>query len=212
MAENREPILFTQGDTLCFDKYLPHYLPSDGWQLLYEIRSANQPTNPAIEFQSTPDPTNTFHEINVAEGVTATWLAGDAIMVGFAVNAGKNERHQIYYNALSITPNLGTGVNNVDVSTHAQRMIPLLEKALEELAQHTMNETDIEKVRIMREKRMDFEKQLAWNKQLRANEIAIENVAAGRPSGNKIVPVFNIIPYGGPGVGGGPLNPFFPNS
>lgn len=210
--DKREPLEFSQGDTLCFDKYLPDYLPSKGWALLYEIRSSQQPTNPAIQINSTPDVTNTYHKILVAEGITAGWLAGDALMVGYAVNAGTGQRHQVYYGTLNLTPNLGTAGNNVDVSTHAQRMIPILEKQLEELAQHSMDDSNVQQVEIRRVKRMDLEKQLAWNKQLRQNEIAVENVANGRPSGNKVVPIFNLISTGGPGVlSGNPLNPFFPN-
>lgn len=209
VTENREPILFTQGDTLAFNKYLPDFLPSAGWALLYEIRSSDQPTNPAIQIQSTPDATNTFHEINVAVGITAGWLAGDAIMVGYVVNTD-GTRHQIYYNNLEILPNLGTNTNAVDLSTHAQRMIPIIEKQLEELAAHSMDDSNVQSVEIRRVKRMELEKQLAWNKQLRQNEIAVANVTAGRPSGNKVVPVFNIIPYGGPGCS--PQNPFFPNT
>lgn len=197
----REPIEFTQGDTLTFSRYLPDYLPSGGWQLFYEIRSTEQPTNPAIEFQSTPDATNQIHELNVADGVTATWLPGDAILTGYAVNVVAGTRHQIYYNNLNIIPNLGTGTNDVDLRTHSQKMIPLLEAQLEKLAQHSIDDSDIQQVEIRRVKRMEMEKQLAWNKQLRQNEIAQENVAAGRPSGNKIVPVFNVIPMGYPGFG-----------
>lgn len=209
VTDNREPILFSQGDILAFNKYLPDYLPSDGWALLYEIRSTEQPTNPAIQINSTPDPTNSFHEINVADGVTAGWLPGEAVMVGYAVNAGTGVRHQIYYNALNLTPNLGTAQNTVDLSTHAQRMIPILEKQLEELAQHSMDDSNVQQVEIRRVKRMDLEKQLAWNKTLRQNEVAVENVAMGRPSGNQIVPVFNLI---SPGASYSPLNPFFPSA
>lgn len=208
VIDNREPILFTQGDTLAFNKYLPDYLPSAGWALLYEIRSTEQPTNPAIQINSAADPTNSFHQISIADGVTAGWLAGDAIMVGFAVNAAAGTRHQIYYNNLEIQPNLGNAVNDVDLSTHAQRMIPILERQLEELAQHSIDDSDVQQVEIRRVKRMEMEKQLAWNKSLRMNEVAIDNVAAGCPSGNQIVPVFNIISQG---ASYSPLNPFFPN-
>lgn len=203
-VDNREPITFAQGDTLAFEKSLPDYLPSNGWSLLYEIRSGQQPTAPAIQFTSTPDATNSLHEITVLPAVTANWLPDDAVLVGYAVNVS-GERHQVYYGQLTITPNLGTADNQVDVTTHAQRMIPLLEAQLEKLALHVMSETNIQQVQILREKRMELEKQLAWNKQLRANEVAIENAKNGRANGNNIKPNFLII---NPGCGW----PFIPRT
>ena len=205
----REPLLFAQGDSLIFQRSLPDYLPSNGWSLLYEIRSSDQSTIPAIQFTSTPDATNTLHEINVLPAVTALWLPGENVLVGYVVNVS-GERHQIYYAALEIVANLGTTANTVDVTTHAQRMIPLIEAALEKLAIHSMNETNIQHVQILREKRMDLEKQLGYNKEIRANEIAQENIRNGRPGGNSIKPQFNIINTGSCGFGTG--WPFLPRT
>ena len=206
----QEPLEFQAGDSLCFSKYWPCFLPSAGWTSYYEIRSAKQPGFPAITINGVADATNSYFTYSATAAQTAPWQQGEAVLVGFVVNAGTQARHNIYENYLRLTPNLGTGSNQVDLTTHAQRMIPILEQQLEQLAAHTIDESDIQQVRIKREKRMDLEKQLAWNKTLHMNEIAQKNANNNRPSGNKIVPMFNIIPYGGPGVG--IQNPFIPNT
>jgi len=198
------------GDSLCFSKYWPCFLPSAGWTSYYELRSANQPTNPAITINGVADATNSYFTYTVTPAITAAWQSGECVLIGFVVNNSQNLRHNIYENYVRINPNLGTNTNQVNLTTHAQRMIPILERQLEELAAHSIDESNIQQVEIRRIKRMDLEKQLAWNKTLRMNEIAQENAKNNRPNGNKIVPVFNIIPYGGPGVG--IQNPFIPNT
>jgi hypothetical protein len=200
----REPLELAVGDTLAFQRYLPDYLPSNGWSLLYQI-SGYPIGTPAPEFTSTPDVTNTIHQILVGEAVTAGWLECHCVLTGYAVSA--IERHQFYYAELTLAANLGTGTNQVVVTTHAQRMIPLLEAQLEALAAHSLQDTTIQQTEIRRLKRMDLEKQLGYNKELRMNEIEVENVRNGRPSGNKIRPVMNIV-AGQPAIGGGPSWPF----
>lgn len=207
MVDNREPLVFSVGDTLAFSRYFRCYLPSNGWSLLYEIRSAENQVLPVIQFVSTPDALNVQHEISVLPAVTSQWQPGAAILAGYAVNLS-GERHQIYDNGLNLTANLGDAQNNVDVSTHAQRMIPLIEAQLEALATNVLDMTNVQQVEIHRAKRMDLEKQLAWNKTLRQNELAQENVRNGRPSGERVVPQFNVIQSG---CRGGIGFPFFPN-
>jgi hypothetical protein len=198
----REPLTFAVGDTLCFKRFLRDYLPINGWSLTYEIRLGNGGDN-AIAFNSAPDVSNTCHVLTVTADITAGWLPGDCVLAGYAVNGAA--RHQIYIGELTLTPNLDTGANDVDLTTHAQRMIPLLEKALEQMALHSIQDSDIQQVEIRRAKRMDLEKQLALNKEIRRNEIAVENVRNGRPSGDRIVPQFNIV-----GGGWSSFNPFTP--
>lgn len=185
----REPLIFAVGDTLSFERYLPDYLPTAGWSLLYEIRGGAAGDD-AVQFTSTVDG-NRF-KIEVPTSITTPWVPGDYILVGYAVNAGLVERHQFYYAEITLTPNLGDGGSGAP-TTHAQRMIPLIEAQLEQLAMHVMDATTVEKTELIRVKRDALEKQLAWNKTIRNNEIALENVANGRPSGSKIVTQFNIV-------------------
>ena len=75
-------------------------------------------------------------------------------------------------------------------------MISLIEAALEKLAAHALDMTNVEQTEIHRVKRLDLERQLGINKHIRMDEIAQENIRNGRPSGNKIVSQFNIINTG----------------
>ena len=196
-------MIFAAGDTLSFQRYLRDYLPTDGWSLFYEIRGGAN-GDQAVQFTSTASGDN--HVITVVPAITAGWLTGVYVLVGYAVST--TERHQIYYGELVLQPNLGTAKNDADVTTHYQRMVALIEAQLEILAKNALVETDIERTRIMRVKRLDLEQQLAINKHLRQNEIAVENVRNGRPSGNQITSVAEIVPVG-PAYGS-PNWPFLP--
>ena len=184
----REPDTFAAGDTLIFQRYLRDYLPANGWSLLYEVRGAQIP----ITFVSVAS--NNYHSVTVVGNVTALWPACEAVLAGFAVNGA--ERHQIYYGEFQIFPNEGALPNQAPQTTHAQRMITLLESSLEKLAKHELEETDVQQTRIIRAKRLDLERQLAINKHIRMDEIAQENIRNGRPSGNKIVSQMNIVNTG----------------
>ena len=162
---------------MVFQRYLADYLPANGWSLEYAISGDTE----AAPITLTSTALNEDHFI-------------EYVLRGYAVNTS-GERHQIYYGELGIFPN-GTAQDNVPVTTHAQRMIPLLEAALEQLAVMTVENSSIEEINLQRVKRMDLEKQLAINKEIRANEIGHDNVRSGKPSGFKIRTQLNVV--GGP--------------
>lgn len=192
IPQSREPFIFAIGDTLYFKRYLPGYLPSGGWTLLYEIRGGTQAGAAVISFNSAT--VDSHFEMTVAAAVSELWQPGDYVLAGYAVNG--TIRHQIYYAELTLTPNLGSNANDADVTTHAQRMVRLIQSALETLAANSLIETSVERTTIIRERRKELQYQLALNQEIRRGEIAQENLRNGRPSGNKIVPVFNVT---GPG-------------
>ena len=168
-------------------------------------------------FNSTPDATNTIHILNVLPAVTALWFPGDYVLAGEVINAAGNvglnipagERHQFYYGEFLVTPNLQTGANDANVKTFHEQMIELIECQLLQLAKNPIQNSDIQGVRIQREKRMDLERQLGYHKEMRNSEQAIQNVNNGKPSGNKIRPAMNLI-NPGPAIGAGPSWPFSP--
>ncbi len=188
--EPREPLLFAIGDTLAWCRFLPDYQPVNGWSLFYEIRGGAA-GDANIQFAATVPANSSNFQVQVLPAVTAAWLAGDYVLVGYVtgVENGVAARHQVYYGPLTLTPNLGDSGSDAP-TTHEQRMIPLLETALEQLAVHVLQETDIEKTRLMRVKREELTKQLAWNRTVRANQIAQENVRNGKRSGRTITPKF----------------------
>lgn len=187
----REPVVFACGDTLIFERYLPDYLPDDGWELRYEIRGGASGTEDAVAFASSLSSTNgARHRVEVAAATTANWLPGQYVLVGTAVNG--EEQHKIYEGALTLSADM-TGTPDAAVkTTHAQRMITLIEAQLERLAQHELDESNVQQAQFIRAKRLDLERQLAINKEIRMAEVAQENARNGLPSGNKITPVFNI--------------------
>lgn len=193
-----EPLTFSIGDTLRFNRYFPQYLPSNGWQLQYQIRgqAGKQAGLQKVEFDSTPDATNMIHEITVAAATTAVWAAGEYLLAGYAVNAGLATRHEIYENALILTPNFDSPQDNVDVRTHAQKMICSLEEMALVLAAQTIQATTVQQTEIVRIKRAELDRQLAFYREYRRNEVALENVRNGRPSGNNIVPQMNVVNTG----------------
>lgn len=162
-------------------------------------------------FASTPDSTNTVHEIVVTAATTAQWAAGIFLLVGNAVNAGLSQSIEIYRNTVILTPNFNTAVDNVAIQTHAQKMIAALEAQTLVLAAQTIQATTVQETEIVRKKADMIDKQLAFYREKRANEIAQENVNNGRPSGQKIRPFVNIVTPG-PMFGFGRAWPFIPNS
>ena len=185
----REPFQFAIGDTLIFQRYLADYLPPDGWALTYEIRGGASAVSNPVTFSSTTS--GSYHLINVAAETTATWLAGDYDLAGYAVLASTGERHQIFRAQLTLQANLGAG-DDAPVTTHAQRMIPLLEAQLERLAAHELDSTNIQQTEIQRVKRETLLGQLKYYRELRAHEIAVEQVRNGFSSGRIIPPTFKI--------------------
>ena len=206
--EFREPAEFFAGDTFYFQKNLPDYLPANGWSLLYEIRGGIA-GGAAVQIVSTSvPPGNTLHQVEADPLVTQAWLPGDYVLVGFAVNA-TGERHQIYYAALPVKPNLGSAADDVNVKTHAQLMVEALETQNLSLAQHNIIDSTVEQTRIVREKRAALRTELAYWKEVRRNEVALENVRNGNPSGNRIIGEAAIVPCG-PLFGSGVSWPFSP--
>ena len=192
----REPLTFSAGDTLIFERYLPGYTPSNGWALEYAITGGVFGDQPVL-FSSAPD--GDRHLVTVLDSVTAAWLPGCYVLTGYAVN--NTTRTQVYYGEFVVTVNALTAAPAAPVTTHAQRMIPLIELQLEKLATHDVADSTVEQTEIRRAARLDLERQLALNKEIRNNEIACENVRNGRPSGNKIVPKMNVMPIAGVGFG-----------
>lgn len=186
--ERQEPVIFACGDTLLFQRYLRDYLPSAGWSLHYEIRGGASPTNQPLAFDSAAS--GDYHLIDV-DGFAAAAIPGDYELVGYAIKGA--ERHQIYDGELRLLPDGTSADDTGPVKTHAQKMVELLEAGLERLAQHEIDESNVEKAQFIRAKRLDLEKQLAINKEIRANEVRHERIRNGQASGQFISPRLSII-------------------
>lgn len=199
---SREPIEFTPGDTLWFERYLPAYLPSNGWSLDYEIRGGAA----VISFQSIPNAAQTAHIIKVLPAVTVLWLPGQMLMAGYAINTS-GERHQIYLAELTLDKNLQGSSANVPVKTFKQILLEKMEQCVLTFTTSGLLETRIGETMFRYATPNDLWKAYGLAYQARANEIAVERAKNGQVPGNKIRPVARIT-LPGPLIGGYPSFPF----
>lgn len=181
---SREPEVFAAGDSLIFQRYLPDYLPSEGWELEYTLTDGAG----VVRAEVTSTDSNDYHLVD-QDGFAAGLAAARYVLAGFATKDA--ERHQIYYGEFTLTADL-TANAAADITTHAQRMVGLLEASLERLAAHELSETDVERSKIVRAKRQEILDQLKYYRELRAWEIKQENIRNGRPSGALIAPLLRI--------------------
>lgn len=184
-----EPLRIAQGQTISFTKKLPLQLATDGWSLTYSLRGNGQP----IEFSSTASGSD--HVVLVPSATTETWLAGNYQLEGRAINADGTQ--EIFYlNNFDVTPDLSTAAPDVDLRTHAQKMLVNIEAQLEQCSQNILLETDVEQTRVLRERRKELLEFRNRYVQERRGEIARENSKNNRPTGRRIRTVLSITPPG----------------
>ena len=192
---NREPTEFAAGDTLAWQRNLRDYPAGAGWSLDYEMRGGAQ----AISFRSAAQ--GDSHLISVPMATTAGWLAGDYILVGFAVSA--NERHQIYYGDCKIWPDAQAMAGDAPVKTFAQQMVEKIEAVLLGTATSDILESRIGETLFRYLTPEQLQNQHGYWVNVRRNEIAMQRARAGLPTGTKIRPRMNVTQVGiGPAIGG----------
>lgn len=193
MADNlipwREPEDFAAGDSLVFQRYLPKFLPADGWSLHYSLTDPNTGNQVAafVSAQSTTDPT--VHAVNVAN-FAAGVEQGDYLLSGEVINAGTGEKHQIYYAELTVQPDLADGTATAPIQTTAQKMIAALESTYADLVKQKFQETDVQRNRFVLQRQSDVLKDLQYWYEKRAAEVNVMRVMNGGRSVNDIFPVF----------------------
>lgn len=198
-----EPIQITAGDTLYWCRNFSDYPASGGWSLDYELRGGAQP----ISFQSVAN--GDEHDITVASAVTALWLPAQYIMEGYAINPGTSERERIYKNNVLVSLNYQGAAPDVVVTTHAQRMLSLIEAVQEGTATHDIIESDIEQTRIKKMSRKELRDEYNYWRSIRMNEIRVLNAKSGRSNGRNRYEVF--VDPAGQTIGQfGALPPIFP--
>lgn len=204
-----EPQEFSAGDSIYFRKFLGQWLPSNGWSLTYEMRGGALP----IQWLSVPDVDE--HVITIPTPATQAYAPLEYELTGYAVNAGKNERHQFYQNVCRVTPNLIGAAGDINVKTFYQQMVEKYQVALLKLADSFVLESDIEGTRILRQKRAEITAEYQTYYRLRQNEIDQQRAKDGLPSRNAIHPRL-LVSFPGPIFGEQwPVQgagPFWPNS
>lgn len=200
---NFEPVSVVQGDTISFIRAFGDYPASQGWHLEYNMRGGAAP----IQFSSSAQADS--HVILVTAATTETWLPSEYILEGFAVNSTTGERERIYLNNLTVTLDTATAAPDVDIRTHAQKMIELIENVQLGKYKHDLLNTDVEGTRIMRLTPMQLREEYQWWLSQRKQEVAKANALAGRSNGRNRFEVF--VDPAGQGLSQfGALPPIFP--
>ena len=195
-----EPRQITAGDTLSWTRYFSNFPASAGWFLDYELRGEGQ----AISFQSTAN--GDSHVILVTAATTAVWLPQQYVFEGFAINTALAQRQRIFFNNLFIGINLPTSAADVDVKTHAQNMLELIESVQLGKYKNDILESDVEGTKIIRLSPSELRKEYLYWKNERMNEIRAANARAGRSNGRNRFEVF-VDPAGGGAAQFGALPP-----
>lgn len=155
----REPETFCSGDTLIFSKYLPNYLPADGWALHY-VLTVSKPNGAqkVAEFYSTQSASDpSCHSVNVPNFCAGLDPSGEYVLTGQVVNAVGNagkgiaagQKQTFYIGELAIGPDLADGLATAPVTTFAQQMLDTLKAKLARLESYDLTETDVQRTRFI---------------------------------------------------------------
>ncbi len=210
--ENREPIEFQIGDSLYFTRNIPEFPPVDSstGQPNYVLKYALYTDAGAfcLSFVSVPGPGQYEQMILIdnfgiapnamTPGIVETLDVGLYVLIGTAVGpanggaGGGTETHEIYRGKIKLTPNF-LAQNAVDSQEwEEQKMVRMYRGLLCALAKTYVNESDIQKVKLVREKQKDIRTELNfWEERLRWRQMA-EDAQNGRPNPANIRSVFSI--------------------
>lgn len=115
-----EPTTLHAGDSVAWSRDVPAHPADDGWSLQYVFSGPDRHSVDAIA--AAP------YRVELVASVTATWAPGLYRWVALAIKG--DARVTVASGRLQVDPNLATAEPG-DVRSHAQRMLDLIEAALE---------------------------------------------------------------------------------
>ncbi|ASN72746.1 hypothetical protein 3S19_12 [uncultured Caudovirales phage] len=115
-----EPTTLHAGDSVAWSRDVPAHPAADGWSLQYVFSGPERHSVDAIA--AAP------YRVELAASVTAPWVPGLYRWVALAIKG--DARVTVASGRLQVDPNLVTAEPG-DVRSHAQRMLDLIEAALE---------------------------------------------------------------------------------
>ncbi|OCX94695.1 MAG: hypothetical protein BCV62_16060 [Pseudomonas sp. K35] len=115
-----EPTTLHAGDSVSWERLEPAYLAGAGWSLRYVFTGPER--HQVVAIGGAP------YRVELSAGTTATWAPGLYRWVALAVNG--DERVTVANGRLEVSPNLETA-EPLDARSHAERMLDLVEAALE---------------------------------------------------------------------------------
>jgi hypothetical protein len=115
-----EPTTLHAGDSVAWSRDVPACPAADGWSLVYVFSGPDRHEVEALA--AAP------YRVELAASVTAAWPSGLYRWVALAIKG--DERLTVASGRLQVDPNLATAEPG-DARSHAQRMLELIEAALE---------------------------------------------------------------------------------
>ncbi|HCE6978412.1 TPA: hypothetical protein NHP34_006061 [Pseudomonas aeruginosa] len=134
-----EPTHLHAGDSVAWERAVPDYPAADGWRLFYALIGPAQHQLEAIPGEP--------YRIEVAASVTADWPPG-AYRWAVFVERG-DTRKTLGTGRLEVGANLATA-EPFDVRSHAERMLALIEAALEKRIPKDQQSYEIDGMRLDR--------------------------------------------------------------
>lgn len=134
-----EPTQLHAGDSIAWERDVPAYPAADGWALRYVLSGPARHVLGAIP--------GAPYRVEVSAQDTAAWPAGLYRWVALAVNGA--QRLTVATGTLEVGANLETAAP-ADARSHAQRMLALIEAALEKRIPKDQQSYEIDGMRLDR--------------------------------------------------------------
>ena len=123
-TQTAEPTELRAGETWTWTRELPEYPPSDGWSLRYAVTDLSG----APVLQVTAAVEGSSYAVRVEASQTALVKPGRYTLAGRVERTDPAEVRYVYVGELTVLPDPFGGT---DVRTHAERMLALIDAALE---------------------------------------------------------------------------------
>ena len=172
-----EPTTVNAGDTVLWRRTLADYPASDGWALAYTLLSATA----KITISAAPDGAD--HLVNVASGVSGTWVAGD-----YAWRAQVSKAGQVFTVAegrITVRPSF-TAATTLDTRSSARKALEAVKAYLADANNIKASEYEIAGRQL---RRYTLSELWAHHDRLVTevrNEGAADRIAAGLPSNTRV--------------------------
>lgn len=195
---DKEPDVFQAGDSLYFHRWIPEFPSNAGWTLQYELLTVDGAVKIPLGAGGLSATALNGGFLIQIDNFGAALEPGEYILAGYIFSPagadplGGTSRQAIYREPLLLTPNMGADVAAPTQKTYAQQQVESLQTVALALNQSYLLETDLNRVRILREKRDDVRAQLNYWEERRANELNIENIRNGGPDRTNIRPFFRV--------------------
>jgi hypothetical protein len=195
-------VVFAAGDSLYFQRFIPEFPAEQGYYLQYGLLKVTGEVVIAIgpTIQSTSIG-NVF--VIRVDGFAAALPPGQYVLAGYCFSPpnddvlGGQSREQIYRDNLTLTANLASAQPQNNLQSYNAKMVCQLRETMAVLNQSYVNETDINRVRVLREKRREIFDQLAIFEERLANEMNLDGIKNGQADRSVVRPVFAVFGGGG---------------